>query len=85
MNSILFIDENMSLGQMLWESRIKALNILSGLTWVANDWEILVILMIAKTMNQEKTNKLWKGEDESIGSMGEDCFKREEDLSFVAM
>lgn len=40
--------------------------------------------MIAKTM-KSRENKLLKGGDESIGSMEGDCFKREEDFSFVAM
>lgn len=60
--SMLFIDENMSFGHRLWESRIKALNILPGVTLVLKDWLILTTPMFSLSQKNCRNGGMrWRG------------------------
>lgn len=59
MFSLLFIDANMSFGQRLWESTTKALNIISGVTLVLKDWDILMSPMVSG--QKDDTRKIFGG------------------------
>lgn len=48
MNSMFLTEENMSLGQMLWESRIRALNMRAGATCVLNEWWSVVTAIVPR-------------------------------------